>query len=216
MLIRVVTTRADVPPTGEGIAFVHGEIQPKIAEMDGNRGFVMTVDRSSGRYVSIAAWTDAEALEASGHGAPGLIADLVGRLHGSEPSVDVFDLVLAHVVKPVRLGYWGQLARLEMPAQDLARAAQKFQQVVPAWFERYAGLAAIILFADRVEGVLEKIIWYDSLHALRGSASRIQEIRDLLAADIPTVRFVEDSELEAVIAEMNDLTCAASPPSAWD
>jgi hypothetical protein len=216
MLIRVVTTRADVPRTGEGIAFVHGEIQPKIAAMDGNRGFAMAVDRSSGRYVGIAAWTDAEALEASGHGAPGLIADLAGRLHGSEPSVEVFDLVLAHVVKPVRLGYWGQLARVEMPVQDLARATQKFQQVVLAWFERYDGLAAIILFADRVEGVLESIIWYDSLHVLRGSASHTQELRDLLAADIPAIRFVEDSELEAVIAEMNDLSSAASPPYTWD
>jgi quinol monooxygenase YgiN len=216
MLIRVVTTRADVPRTGEGIAFVHGEIQPKIAEIDGNRGFAMTVDRSSGRYVSIAAWTDAEALEASGHDAPRLIADLAGHLHGSEPSVEVFDLVLAHVVKPVRLGYWGQFARVEMPVQDLARAAQKFQQVVPAWFERYDGLAAIVLCADRVEGVLENIIWYDSLHALRGSASRMQELRDLLSADIPTIRFVEDSELEVVIAEMIDLTSAASPPCMWD
>ena len=106
MLIRVVTTRADVPRTGEGIAFVHGEIQPEIAAMDGNAGFAMALDRSSGRYVSIAAWTDSEALEASGHGAPRLIADLVRRLHGSVPSVEVFDLVLAHVAKPVRLGYW--------------------------------------------------------------------------------------------------------------
>src|SRR3712207_1741159 len=98
MLIRVVTTRADVPRTGEGIAFVHGEIQPEIAVMDGNRGFAMAVDRRSGRYVGIAAWTDPEALEASEPGAPGLIASLARRLHGDEPSVEVFELVLAHVV----------------------------------------------------------------------------------------------------------------------
>jgi hypothetical protein len=87
MLIRVVTTRADAPRTAEGIAFVHGEIQPKIAAMDGNTGFAMAADRSSESYVSIAAWTDAEALAASGH---------------------------------------------------------KFQQLVPAWFEHYDGLAAIM------------------------------------------------------------------------
>ena len=75
MLVRVVTTRADVPRTGEGIASVHGEIQPQIAAMDGNAGFAMAVDRSSGRYVSIAVWTGPEALESSGHGAPRLIAD---------------------------------------------------------------------------------------------------------------------------------------------
>src|SRR6476661_1838339 len=160
MLIRVVTTRADVPRTGEGIASVHGEIQPKIAAMDGNSGFAMAVDRASGRYLSIAVWTDQEALEASGHGAPRLIADLARRLHGTEPSVEVFDLVLAHVVKPVRLGYWGRLTRLDVPVPDLARAAQKFRQWAPAWFDRYDGLAAVILFADRAGGVLEWIIWY--------------------------------------------------------
>lgn len=216
MLVRVVTTRAAVPRTGEGIAFVHGEIQPKIAAMDGNTGFAMAVDRSSGRYVSIAVWTDPEALEASRDGAPGLIADLARRLHGTEPSVEVFDLVLAHLVKPVRLGYWGRLARLEVPVEDLARAAQKFQQWAMAVFEGYAGLAAIILFVDQVKGVLESIIWYDSLRVLRGSASRTQELQDLLVTDIPTARFVDDCELEAVITEMDELSRAASPTYTWN
>jgi hypothetical protein len=202
MLIRVATTRADIPRTGEGIAFVHGEIEPKVSAMDGNRGFAMAVDRSSGRYIGIAAWTDPEALEASGRDAPGLIADLARRLHGSKPSVEVFDLVLAHVVKPVRVGYWGQFARLEVPVQDFARAVQRFKETVLAMFERYEGLAGIILFADQTSGVLENIIWYDSLRVLRGSATRAQEVRELLVADVPTVRYVELSELEIVIAEM--------------
>ena len=123
----------------------------------------MAVDHSSGRYVGIAAWTDAEALEASGHDAPGLIADLARRLHGSKPSVEVFDLVLAHVVKPVRVGYWGRLVRLDVPVQDFTRAVQKLQVTVLAEFDRYPGLASIILFVDRTSGVLENIIWYDSL-----------------------------------------------------
>ena len=97
MLIRVVTTRADVPRTGEGIAFVHGEIQPQIAAMDGNAGFAMAVDRLSGRYISIAAWTDPEALEASGHDAPRLIADVARRLHGSEPSVEAIPISSSRV-----------------------------------------------------------------------------------------------------------------------
>jgi hypothetical protein len=206
MLIRVATTRADIPRTGEGIAFVHGEIEPKVSAMDGNRGFAMAVDHSSGRYVGIAAWTDAEALEASGHDAPGLIADLARRLHGSKPSVEVFDLVLAHVVKPVRVGYWGGLARIEVPEQDFSRAVQKFTEMVLAFFERYDGLAAIVVFVDGEAGVLENVMWYDSLHVLRGSAARAQELRELLVADVPTVRFVEFSELEVVIAEMRDLS----------
>ena len=44
------------------------------------------------------------------------------------------------------------------------------------------------------------------------SASRTQELRDLLVADIPRTRFVEDVELEAVITEMSGLSDIASPP----
>jgi hypothetical protein len=205
MLIRVVTTRAAIPRTGEGIAFVHGEIQPEIAAMDGNRGFVFAVDHSSGRYVGIAAWTDAEALEASGHDAPDLVAEVAQRLHGSTPSVEVFDLVLAHVVKPVRVGYWGRMARLEVPVHDLARTVQKFKETVLAVFERFDGLASIILFVDRTTGVLGNVVWYDSLRVLRGSAPRDQELRELLGADVPTLRFVELHELEVVIAEMQKM-----------
>jgi hypothetical protein len=205
MLIRVVTTRADIPRTGEAIAFIHGEIEPKISAMDGNSGFAMAVDRSSGRYVGFAAWTDREALEASGYDAPGLVADLARRLHGSKPSVEVFDLLLAHLVKPVRVGYWGRYARLEVPVQDFARAVQRFKDTVLAIFDRYDGLASILLFGDRASGVLENIVWYDSFRALRGSATSAQEVRELLVADVPTVRYVEHSELQVVIAEMQTL-----------
>ena len=205
MLIRVVTTRADIPRTGEGIASVHGEIEPKVSVMDGSRGFAMAVDHSSGRYVGLAAWTDREALEASGQDASGLITDLARRLHGSTPSVEVFDLLLEHVVKPVRVGYWGRLVRLEVPVHDFSRAAQRFEEVVLALFERYDGLAAIILIVDRTAGVLENITWYDSVRVLRGSAARAQELRELLVAEVPTVRFVEQCELEVVIAETQKL-----------
>lgn len=216
MLIRVVTTHADLPRTGEGIAFVHGEIQPMVAAMDGNIGFAMAVDRSCGRYLGIAAWTDEEALRASGDGALDLIAELARRLHGSEPSVEVFDLVLAHVVKPVRLGHWGRWERFEVPMHDHARATRKLEQLLPAWYEHYEGVAAIVLFADRATGVLGIIIWFDSLHILRRSAAHVQEIRDLLVADVPTLRVVEDSELQVVIAEMTGLDGAAPIPYTWN
>jgi hypothetical protein len=216
MLIRVVTTRAAVPRTGEGIAFVHGEIEPKVSALAGNRGLVLAVDRRAERYVTIAAWTDVEALAASENSARGEIADVVRRLHGSEPVVEVFDLVLAHVVKPVRVGYWGRLARVEVPVEDVPRAVQRFPQVVLALFERYEGLAAVILFVDPATGVLESITWYDSLRVLRASASRTRELHDLLVADIPTMRLGEEAELEAVIVETNALSRVEGTPYTWN
>ena len=117
----------------------------------------------------------------------------------------MFDLVLAHVAKPVRIGYWGRRARLEVPAQDFARAVKRFEETLLAIFDRYDGLAGIVLFVDRTSGVLENIMWYDSLHVLRGSAARAREVRELFAADVPTAKYVETSELEVVIAEMQKL-----------
>src|SRR5919197_553874 len=186
MLIRMCTTRAEIPRTGEGIAFVHGEIQPEVAAMDGNNGFAMGVDHSSGRYVSVAAWTDKEALEANADRAPGLIGTLARRLNGSEPSVEVFELAFAQVVKPVRVGYWGRLTRVEIPVAHLDRAVQKFKDTATALFERYDGLAAIILFVDRASGLAQSALWFDSVQVLRGSKPRSEELHGLLAADLPT------------------------------
>jgi hypothetical protein len=205
MLIRMCTTRADIPRTGEGIAYVRGEIQPEIAAMDGNNGFVMAVDRSSGRYVSVAAWTDKESLEASADQAPGLIGAVARRLNASEPSVEVFELAFAQVVKPVRLGYWGRLTRAEIPTTDVDRAVRKFTATTTALFDRYDGLAVIVLFVDRLGGVAYSALWFDSVQVLHGSRPRSEELHRLLAADLPAVKIVEVSELEAVIAEMGAL-----------
>jgi quinol monooxygenase YgiN len=202
MLIRVVATRAAVPRSGEGIASVHGEIEPEIAAMDGNRGFAMAVDRASGRYLGIAGWTDREALDASARSVGDLSADLARRLHGSEPSVEVFDVVLAHVLKPLRVGYWGRLVRLEVPAHDLDSATRRAPEVALALFEGYAGLAAVILLVDRAAGVLQSLVWFDRLPALRGSAARSRELHDLLVTAVPAVTTVEESEIEVVIAEL--------------
>jgi hypothetical protein len=202
MLIRVVSTRAAVPRTGEGIAAVHGEIQPEIAALDGNRGFALAVDRTSGRYLGIAAWTGARALAASGSSARDLSAELVRRLHGGEPSVEVFDLVLAHRVKPLRVGYWGRSARLQVPADELDRAGRKAAELALMLFEGYAGLAVVLLLADRSAGVLQSIVWFDDLHVLRGSAARTRDLRDLLVEAVPAARVVDEAELEVVIAEL--------------
>jgi len=212
VLIRVMITRADIPRTGEGIAFVHGEIQPEVAQMAGNRGFTMAVDHSSGRYICIAAWADDEAVKANADRAAGLISDIARRLGGSEPSVEIFDLAVAHSVKPLRVGYWGRLTRVNLTVDDLDRAVPRFRDTAPAFFEHYDGLAAINLFVNRRSGVAESVLWFDSLHILRGSTSRYEEVQKLLAADIPAVKIVEAAELEVVIAETGSPEAAPLMP----
>jgi hypothetical protein len=205
VLIRAMTTRADIPRVGEGIAFVHGEIYPMIAAMDGNRGFTMAVDHSSGRYICLAAWADDEAVKANADRVASLISDIVRRLGGSEPSVEVSDLAVAHSVKPVRVGYWGRHTRVEIAVDDLDRAVLRFRETALPLFEGYEGLAAVNLFVNRMSGVADSVIWFDSLHVLRRSKPRSQEMQKLLAAIVPTVKIVEVAELQVVIAEMGPL-----------
>jgi hypothetical protein len=210
VLVRVTIIRAGIPRTGEGIAFVHGELQPKVAAMGGNRGFTMAVDRTSGRYIALTAWADDEAAEASVDRTAGLVSDATRRLGGSEPSVEIFDLAVAHSVKPVRVGYWGRFARVEMKVDDLDLAVLRFRETALPLFEGYEGLAAINLFVNRMSGVAESVIWFDSLHVLRRSKPRSQEMQELLAAVIPALKIVEVAELEVVIAEMGPPVVAAT------
>jgi hypothetical protein len=206
VLIRVIIIRAGIPRSGEGIAFVHGELQPKLAAIDGNRGFMMAVDRSSGRYIGLTAWTDDEAVKANVDRAAGLVSDAGRRLGGGEPSVEVFDLAVAHSVKPLRVGYWGRLTRVEITVDDLDRAVPRFRDTALPLLEGYEGLAAVNLFVNRMNGVAESVIWFDSLHLLRCSKARSQEMEELLAVIVPTVKIVEVAELEVVIAEMGPLS----------
>ena len=73
-------------------------------------------------------------------------------------------------------------------------------------FERYEGLAAIVLFVDRGSGVTESATWFESVEVLRGSRDRARELGELLVAGVPTLTIGETSELEVVIAEMGPLS----------
>jgi hypothetical protein len=177
-----------------------------VAALDGNRGFTMAVDRSSGRYIGLTAWTDDEAVKANIDRDAGLVSDAAQRLGGSEPSIEEFDLAVAHSVKPVRVGYWGRFTRVEITVDDLDRVVLRFRDTALPLFEGYAGLATINLFVNRMSGVAESVIWFDSLHVLRGSKPRWQEMQKLLAAVVPSLKIVEVAELEVVIAEMGPLS----------
>ena len=202
MLIRVVITRADIPRTGEGIAYVHGEIQPKVAAMQGNTGFALAVDHASQRYIGLAGWAEEDALTATADQAAGLISDVARRLSGTEPEVEVFDLAVRHAVKPLRIGYWGQLTRMTVSSSDIDRMVKRFRETALPVFERDDGLAAIDLFVNRASGVAGSAIWFDGVQVLRRSRPLVEEMQELLAEDVPTLAIVEDAEIEVVIAEI--------------
>ena len=166
----------------------------------------MALDRSSGRYIGLTAWTDDEAVKANVDRTAGLVSDAARRLGGSEPSVEVFDLAVAHSVKPLRVGYWGRFTRVEIPVDDLDRAVLGFRDTALPLFEGYEGLAGVNLFVNQMSGVAESVIWFDSLHRLRCSAARSQEMQKLLTANLPTLKIVDVAELEVVIAEMGPLS----------
>ena len=99
----------------------------------------------------------------------------------------------------MRVGYWGRLTRAELAVDDLDRGVLRFRETALPLFERYEGLAAVDLLVNWVSGVAESVVWFDSLRVLRRSTSRAQEMRNLLATDVPTLKIVEVAELEVVI-----------------
>ncbi len=121
MLIQVRITPATLPRTGEGIAFVRGEIGPAITAVNGSRGFLMAMDHSAGAFVAMAAWSDSAVLAAHEDLVPGLVAEATRHLHNGESTIEVFDLAVSHVVKPLRIGYWGRVTRIHSLQRNRTR-----------------------------------------------------------------------------------------------
>ena len=201
MLIQLRITPATLPRNGEGIAFVRGEIGPAITAVNGSRGFLMALDHSSGTYVAMAAWADRAVLDAHEDLVPGLVAEATRHLHSGESTFEVFDLAVSYVVKPLRIGYWGRFTRIQVPAAESDRAAQRFRDTVVPGHDHDDGLAAISLLLNRDTGSGYAASWYDSLPRLRAVQERGEESGQLLIAGTPAFTALAARELHVVITE---------------
>lgn len=201
MLIQLRIAPATLPRTGEAIAFVRGEIGPKVTALNGSRGFLMALDHTSGAYVAMAAWSDRATLETHDDLVSELVAEATRHLHSGESAIEVFDLAVSLIVKPLRIGYWGRLVRIQVPAAESDRAAQRFRDTFVPGHDGDDGLAAISLLLNPDTGAGFAASWYDSLPRLRGMQQRGEESGQLLISGEPAFTAIERRELHVVITE---------------
>ncbi len=199
--MQLTVAPAEIPRTGEGIAFVNGEIGPVVSAMEGNESFVLALDHSAGRYVCWSVWSSPESLAAYADRAVALAVDIVEHLHTGEPTTEASEVLFTHSVKPLHLGNWGQLTRAQMLVDDLDRAVRFLGDTILAWFENQSVPIDIVAGVNRTTGASQALICFETLKALRESEPRLEELRGMLVKAIPGVSFTEISELQVVIAE---------------
>lgn len=201
MLARVTTIQADANRIDEGIAFGR-EVQPKVDQIAGSRGMAMWVDRTSGRCATAVLWADREALEASTDAVAGFRTALADHLGGGEPTIEVFEVAVRHLVKPAEPGNWHRSTRCDIPAGDLDQLVEHFQHSILPAVKKIDGLTAAVLLVNRDSGNAMIAVTYDSREALDTSRARGQDLRDAAAAAIPTMTITNVAEMEFVIAGM--------------
>ena len=202
MYVRVTSTQADPARLEDGIAYIRDEVLPKTKLMKGSLGSVVGVDRSSGRGSLMSCWTDRGALDATSQAVVGMRSAAARRLDGSDTTVETFEIVHLHLVKPAEPGSCTRTTRAEMPPEDVDRALQSFKDTVVPFFEKDDGICAVMVMVNRETGVLQTSITVEDREALEASRGRAQEVRDLITAAIPSVKIVEVFELEVVISDL--------------
>ena len=199
--LQLTVAEAELPRTGEGIAFVNGEFGPVISAMEGNESFVLALDHSASRYVSWSVWSSPESLDAHADQVVAMAVDVVAHLHTVESTTEVSEVFFAHSVKPLHLGNWGQLTRVQMPVDDLDRALQFYLDTILAWFENQSVPVDIVAGVNRTTGAGQSLMCFETLPALRESEPRSEELLGMFVKAIPRASITEISELQVVIAE---------------
>lgn len=199
--MQLTVAQGEFARTGDGIAFVNGEIGPEVSAMEGNERFGMALDHASSRYVYWSVWTDPQSLAVNAERATQMAGDVIKHLPSHDPVTETFDLVYTHSAKPVHVGNWGNLTRVQIPIAELDRAVRFFTAIVVAWFENQTGPIDIIMGVDTATGDCRSLICYDTLRDLRDNEPSTQELQGVLATTIPGAKITEISELQVVIAE---------------
>jgi hypothetical protein len=202
MYVRVTSTQADPARIDDGIAYIRDEVLPKTNLMKGSLGSVVGVDRSSGRGSLMSCWTDRESLDATHQAVVGMRSAAARRLDGSNTIVETFEIALLHLAKPAEPGSCNRTIRTEMPPEDVDRALQSFKDKVVPFLERDDRMCAVMVMVNRETGVLQISITLENREALIASRGRAKQVRDLITAAIPSVKIVEEFELEVVISTL--------------
>lgn len=203
MFVRSSTIMAEPAQIDDGIIYVREEVRPQVAELPGNLGLSMWVDRPSGRAVVTTFWTDRKSLEASSAVAASLRQESAKRLAG-ESTVEVTELVHVHRVKPSQPGYWSRFVELDVAADDIDRLVRHFESSSLPSLQQHDGLVVAIMGVNRDDGKALVATTFETRQALDASRSGSEERRDKSTSEVPSASVTSVLELELVIAGWRD------------
>lgn len=205
MFVRISTIMAEPARIDDGITYMREEVQPRVEELAGSLGLSMWVDRSSGRAVVSALWTDWESLQASSATTAAFRQDVAKRLAG-QSAMEVYELAHLHRVKPGQPGYWTRAVHIDVPANDMDRLIHHFQSTSLPDIQQHDGLVAATMGVNREDGKALVTATFDTRQALDASGSASQKRRDKATSDVPSSTVTSVVEVELVIAGFRDPT----------
>lgn len=95
MFARVSTYEGNAEDFDMGAEKVKSDIMPRLRSMPGSKGFLLMVDRSTGRSLSIALWESQEALDGSRTAVEDLRSQAAEGIGSKVTSVDEYEVGVA-------------------------------------------------------------------------------------------------------------------------
>ena len=177
MFIRGTRLTVPVDKVEAAIEHFRDETAPKAKEVNGNRGAVLIIDRSTGDGWGITYWEDRAALDASEEAGSGLRSRVVEQFGATIHEVDRLEVLIQERTAPPRSGTF---VRVNDAKGDPARIDDSVRIARDSALPRLRGMKgfrALISAVNRETGRgLTTTVW-DTLEDLRASEAAAAPVR---------------------------------------
>lgn len=183
-----------------GVGFVRDEVVPALEQIDGCTGLSLIVNRSDGRLIVTAGWSDRDAMRSSEK----QVRDLRARgatVMAADPTVDVWEIAVLHRVRDVRPGACLRAFWTRADAARVDRAVEGYRTVVLPQLEALPGFCSASLFVDRASGRAVSSVTYASHQEMVDSRDAASSMRRT-AVEENDLQVLEVVEFDVEIAQL--------------
>jgi hypothetical protein len=199
---RTTTLIASPSAIDEGIAYVRGEVWPRIQELEGCLGMSLVVDRESGRGIATASWDTQEALRTSASTAMAL-RDQATQIFGatSRPVVEEWEIASMHRMHTTHPGTCIRTAWSRVSPANVDRALEFYRSELLPHMDQLEGFASASLLIDRPAGRSVLSVAYDTREAMERTRDQADYLRAKTTQEVD-VEFLDVAEFELAMAHL--------------
>ena len=165
------------------------------------RGFLMLIDRESGRSHSITFFDTEEHIRDAEPVFERMAEDLPEALRGRRVSVEVYEVAFASGDETARAA---RISLLEGPPEHVLDGARYFEEDIVPRAQELHGQRGLISLIDRATGRSKAISLWESPEALRDSEEQATELRQR-AAEAASGRILGVERYEVGVARLAEL-----------